>query len=48
MAYWNLMVARQLSKEFPRDLAFQTSLSDTLTQKDKGFFYHQILIEQRK
>ncbi|WP_340153778.1 DUF3419 family protein [uncultured Marivirga sp.] len=48
MAYWNLMVTRQLSKEFPRDLAIQASLSDNLTQKDKGFFYHQILIEQRK
>ncbi|WKV12589.1 DUF3419 family protein [Marivirga harenae] len=48
IAYWNLMVARQLSKEFPQDLVFQASLSDDLTQKDKGFFYHQILIEQRK
>jgi S-adenosylmethionine-diacylglycerol 3-amino-3-carboxypropyl transferase len=48
MAYWNLMVPRQLSKEFPEQLNFQSSISDELTQKDKGFFYHQILIEQRK
>lgn len=48
MAYWNLMVDRQLSKEFPQDLALQASVSDDLTQKDKGFFYHQILIDQRK
>ena len=47
MAYWNLMVPRQLSKEFPEQLNFQSSISDELTQKDKGFFYHQILIEER-
>lgn len=47
MLYWNLMVSRQLSTEFPQQLYFDEELSEKLTAQDKGFFYNKVLIDQR-
>jgi S-adenosylmethionine-diacylglycerol 3-amino-3-carboxypropyl transferase len=48
MAYWNLMVPRKISGLFPDELDCLTNLSDALKQKDKGFFYSNFIIEQKK
>ena len=48
VAYWNLMVPRQMSQLFPDNLAYQKALSENLTAQDKGFFYNQFLIEVRQ
>lgn len=47
IAYWNLMVPRRLSKAF-HELEYKKELSHELTAEDKGFFYHSIIIENKK
>jgi len=47
LAYWNLMVPRQLSGQFPEYINCLTDLSYTLTEQDKGFFYQQFIIDER-
>lgn len=40
LAYWNLMVPRKAANSFPNELQYQSSLSETLTTMDTGFFYN--------
>jgi S-adenosylmethionine-diacylglycerol 3-amino-3-carboxypropyl transferase len=44
LAYWNLMVPRQISQLF-REVVYQKELSAQLTEKDKGFFYNRFVID---
>ena len=46
LAYWNLMVPRQISNQFPEKTTCLTDLSKTLTEEDKGFFYQQFIIDK--
>lgn len=46
MAYWNLMVSRRISEIFPGKVTYKEELSQKLTEKDKGFFYNQFIIEE--
>lgn len=48
IAYWNLMVPRLISDLFPDKMTFLNELSLKLSAKDKGFFYNQFIIEQKK
>jgi len=46
MAYWNLMVPRRIAEICPNSVAYQQDLSLTLSEKDKGFFYKQLIIDK--
>lgn len=48
IAYWNLMVSRKISEIFSEQMEYLEILSQQLTTKDKGFFYNQIIIDQKK
>ncbi len=48
IAYWNLMVPRQISQLFPEYMTHLNELSQQLMQRDKGFFYNQFIIEQAR
>ncbi len=48
LAYWNLMVARRISEFFPEEAKYENELSLRLTEKDKGFFYNQFIIDKIK
>jgi S-adenosylmethionine-diacylglycerol 3-amino-3-carboxypropyl transferase len=48
VAYWNLMVERQLSQIMPTQFEYHPSISIALSEKDKGFFYQRFLIESKK
>jgi S-adenosylmethionine-diacylglycerol 3-amino-3-carboxypropyl transferase len=48
IAYWNLMVPRLISNIFPEGINFLDDLSLKLSAKDKGFFYNQFIIEQKR
>jgi len=48
LAYWNLMVARRISEIFPEKAKYEKELSMKLTEKDKGFFYNQVIIDKIK
>ncbi len=45
LAYWNLMVNRKVSSIFPDKVKYEKDISNKLTQKDKGFFYNQFIID---
>jgi S-adenosylmethionine-diacylglycerol 3-amino-3-carboxypropyl transferase len=45
-AYWNLMVPRSLSNTFS-DIYKQDTISEQLTNIDKGFFYNTFNIDQK-
>jgi S-adenosylmethionine-diacylglycerol 3-amino-3-carboxypropyl transferase len=45
IAYWNLMVPRRISHEFPQKAHFNETLSSSLSAKDKGFFYDRFIID---
>lgn len=47
LAYWNLMVPRRISEIMPDKMAYQQQLSQTLSEKDKGFFYNQFVVEEK-
>lgn len=47
LAYWNLMVARRISGLLPNEVSYQRELSHALSEKDKGFFYNQFIIDQK-
>jgi S-adenosylmethionine-diacylglycerol 3-amino-3-carboxypropyl transferase len=47
LAYWNLMVQRQLSSVEER-LVHEEALSAQLTKRDKGFFYRGFLLDRVK
>ena len=42
--YWNLMVHRDMSLEFPDEIITEKELSQKLTKKDKCFFYSKFQI----
>ena len=44
-AYWNLMVPRRMSEDFPERLTYQQELSEKLTGEDLGFFYQRFLLD---
>lgn len=48
MAYWNLMVPRQLSTVLPGELVYLEALSQELTARDKGFFYQRFITDQKQ
>lgn len=48
LAYWNLMVNRQISKILPNETHFLTELSTRLSQEDKGFFYGGFYVDEKK
>ncbi|MGB0862907.1 MAG: DUF3419 family protein [Saprospiraceae bacterium] len=47
MAYWNLMVSRQVSSIFEGELFYEKELSEKLTAIDKGFFYNGFLVDKK-
>lgn len=48
MAYWNLMVPRRLTRILPEKYNYDQTLSNKLSELDKGFFYNGIHIDSRK
>lgn|SRR6185312_3260002 len=48
IAYWNLMVPRLISNVLTDEVNFLDDLSFKLSSKDKGFFYNQFIIEQKR
>ncbi len=48
LAYWNLMVPRQISKVLPNKVEYLREASTQLSNTDKGFFYSRFVIEQKK
>ncbi len=48
LAYWNLMVNRQISEILPNETHFLTELSTRLSQEDKGFFYGGFYVDEKK
>ncbi len=46
-AYWNLMVPQRMSS-IVGDLQYEESISNSLLAKDKGFFYSDFIIEEKK
>ncbi len=47
MAYWNLMVPRELSEIFPERIKKDVKASEDLSVSDKGFFYRKFIIDQK-
>lgn len=45
IAYWNLMVPRQISSILPDKAVYQQELSKKLTASDRGFFYKNFIID---
>jgi S-adenosylmethionine-diacylglycerol 3-amino-3-carboxypropyl transferase len=48
LAYWNLMVPRRISAIFPDKAEYEKEISLALSQKDKGFFYSQFIVDTIK
>jgi S-adenosylmethionine-diacylglycerol 3-amino-3-carboxypropyl transferase len=48
IAYWNLMVPRVMSDYFKDELILKKELSAELSQRDKGFFYSNFIVEERR
>jgi S-adenosylmethionine-diacylglycerol 3-amino-3-carboxypropyl transferase len=46
-AYWNLMVPRQMYEIVPQ-LEHDKEYSESLTEKDKGFFYSNVIIDVKR
>ena len=46
-AYWNLMVPRKFVDIFPDRVNYEKELSMALMSKDKGFFYKQVVVDQK-
>jgi len=47
LVYWNLMIPRVMS-DIRSDLIGDLSLMSDLKEKDKGYFYGQVIIERKK
>ena len=47
LAYWNLMVPRQISTILSNEITYLSEISTHLIKFDKGFFYGNFLIEQK-
>ena len=48
IAYWNMLVTRQISKIFPEKVYCLNDLSKELYDKDKAFFYKAFYIDEVK
>jgi S-adenosylmethionine-diacylglycerol 3-amino-3-carboxypropyl transferase len=48
IAYWNLMIPRFISVQFPNKVAYLKELSERLKEKDMGYFYQSFIIDQKK
>lgn len=48
IAYWNLMVPRRISEIIPEKTTYYQEISQRLSNKDKGFFYNQFIIDEIK
>ena len=48
IAYWNLMVSRRISKLFPERVGYCGTLSRNLTGQDKGFFYQEFIVDEKR
>jgi S-adenosylmethionine-diacylglycerol 3-amino-3-carboxypropyl transferase len=46
LGYWNLMVPRKIAEIVPGKVMYEENVSQLLSEKDKGFFYNQFIIEQ--
>lgn len=46
LAYWNLMVPRQISQIIPTKASYQEEDSEKLSHDDKGFFYSRFIIDE--
>lgn len=46
LAYWNLMVPRRISAQFPEKVAYLERTSKQLSAEDKGFFYNQFIVDE--
>lgn len=46
ICYWNLMVPRRISSIVP-EMKYQKEASELATEKDKGFFYNQFIIDRK-
>lgn len=46
-AYWNLLIPRYISKEFPDKAQHLTLLSETLKARDMGYFYGDLVFEEK-
>jgi S-adenosylmethionine-diacylglycerol 3-amino-3-carboxypropyl transferase len=47
LAYWNLMVPRRISGVFPEVMQYKKELSLDLSERDKGFFYNQFIVDEK-
>ncbi len=47
LAYWNLLVPRRFSQILPSQFVYHASLSQSLTDRDNGFFYQAFVVETR-
>ena len=47
MAYWNLMVPRRISGLLPERAQYLKELSLELSERDKGFFYNQFIVDEK-
>jgi S-adenosylmethionine-diacylglycerol 3-amino-3-carboxypropyl transferase len=46
LVYWNLMVPRFVSLQYPQKAAYCKDQSSQLSLQDKGFFYRQFIIDE--
>ena len=47
LAYWNLMVPRRISGVFQAEMKYRKESSKELTDRDRGFFYNQFIIDEK-
>ncbi len=48
LAYWNLMVDRNMEEIFSSEFKYDKEKSIRLTKKDKGFFYSQFIVNEKQ
>lgn len=48
IAYWNLMIPRYISSEFSDQVNYLKEKSEVLKKKDLGYFYANLIIDQKK
>lgn len=48
IVYWNLMIPRFISEQFPNEVEYDKDLSEQLKKRDRGYFYRSFNVEQKK
>lgn len=48
IAYWNLMIPRYISSAFSNEVDYLKEQSETLKEKDLGYFYANLIFDQKK